>query len=172
MMGVAIRACVILAALGTLAGCSRATLPYTPETQPPGATVSAAYMILADRLRIEIDTDGNRLEEVKIIRPDGSEVYPQNIEHAPTAVYGGSSVSFGFGGGGFSGSRGGGTAVGTGVGVTMPVGEPPTRVEGPSAVYFARDQVGPAPWRVHVKLIGIPPALIVMGPKPPAPPKP
>lgn len=157
---------VTLVALAALASCSRATLPYTPETQPPGATVSGAYMLLADRLRIEIDTDGNRLEEVKILRPDGSELYPQTIEHAPTAVYGGSSVGFGIGGGSF----GGGRAVGTGVGVSMPVGSPPTRVEGPSVAYFALDQVGPAPWRVHVKLIGIPPTLIVMGPKPPPPP--
>ncbi|HSF05179.1 MAG TPA: hypothetical protein VLG10_05250 [Methylomirabilota bacterium] len=160
-----IRSVLVLAALGALAGCSRATLPYTPEAQPPGATVSAAYMLLSDRLRVEIDTDGHRLEEVKIIRPDGSVAYPQTIEHAPTAVYGGSSVSFGFGGGSF----GGGTATGMGVGVTTPVGSPATRVEGPSAAYFALDQVGPAPWRVHVKLIGIAPALIVMGPMPPPP---
>jgi hypothetical protein len=164
MLGAVIRSVLVLAALG---GCSRATLPYTPEAQPPGATVSAAYMLLSDRLRVEIDTDGHRLEEVKIIRPDGSVAYPQHIEHAPTAVYGGSSVSFGFGGS----SYGGGSATGMGVGVTTPVGAPATRVEGPSAAYFALDQVGPAPWRVHVKLIGIAPALIVLGPMPPAPTK-
>jgi hypothetical protein len=163
-----IRSGLVLAALGALAGCSRATLPYTPEAQPAGATVSAAYMLLTDRLRVEIDTDGHRLEEVMIIRPDGSAVYPQTIEHAPTAVYGGSSVGFGFGGGSF----GGGTATGMGVGVSTPVGAPSTRVEGPSAAYFVLGQVGPAPWRLHVKLVGIAPALIVMGPKPPPPPKP
>jgi hypothetical protein len=155
-----------LLALAALASCSRATLPYTPETQPSGATVSGAYMLLADRLRIEIDTDGNRLEEVKILRPDGSALYPQTIEHAPTAVYGGSGMSIGLGGGSF----GGGTATGVGVGVGVPLGGGSTRVEGPSVAYFALDQVGPAPWRVHVKLIGIAPAVIVMGPTPPAPP--
>ncbi len=166
MLGSVIRFVLVLTALGTLAGCSRATLPYKPEIQPAGATVSGAYMLLADRLRIEIDTDGNRLEEVKILRPDGSPLYPQTIEHAPTVVSGGSAVSFGFGGGSWGGHGGGGMGVGVGV----PVGGGSTRVEGPSVAYFALDQVGPAPWRVHVKLIGIDPALIVMGPKPPAKP--
>src|SRR5262249_20695573 len=42
----------------TLTACSSvsAPLPYKPEVQPPGASISAAYTVVSDRLRVEIDT--------------------------------------------------------------------------------------------------------------------
>src|ERR1051325_10850464 len=53
-----VRLSVLLLAL--LAGCSHATLPYKPDPQPRGARVSAAYQVVADRLRVELDTGGKR----------------------------------------------------------------------------------------------------------------
>ncbi|MGH7311975.1 MAG: hypothetical protein ACREJV_02295, partial [Candidatus Rokuibacteriota bacterium] len=157
---------LVTAALIAVAGCAGTSLPYKPEQQPAGATISAAYQIVGDRLKIELDTDGYRLEEAKILRPDGSELHPQTIEHV-TSPSGGSGVSVGIGvGGGSWGGRGGG-GVGGGVGIGVPVGGS-SRVDGPTFAYFPLDQVGPAPWRLRVKLAGIEPTVFVLGPMPPA----
>jgi hypothetical protein len=157
----------LLLALLTVTACARAMLPYQPETQPDGARISAAYQLTSDRLRIEIDTDGRRLEEARILRADGTEVRPQTIDNAPVVVPG-SSGGFGIGiGGGSFGSRGG-VGVGTGVSVGIPVGgSNPAAVEGNTFASFPLDQAGPAPWRVYVKLVGIPPTVILVGGPPP-----
>ena len=81
--------------LVALAGCARATLPYKPEQQPEGATLSAAYQMLADRLRIEIDTDHRRLEDIWIIRSDGNAVRAQSIENAPVVTGPGPTIGVG-----------------------------------------------------------------------------
>ncbi len=161
-------AILVMALSVAVGGCAGTSLPYTPEKQPVGATISAAYQVVGDRLRVELATDGYRLEEAKILRPDGSALHPQTIEHV-TNPYGGSGTTVGFGLGGMS-FGGGGGGVGGGVGVSMPVGSP-SRVDGPVFAYYPLNQVGPAPWRLHVKLEGIEPAIIVLGPMPPAPPK-
>jgi hypothetical protein len=153
-----------IAALVAFSGCGT-TLPYTPEQQPPGAKVSAAYRVVGDRLGVEIDTDGRRLEEAKILRPDGSELHAQTIEHAPIAYS--SGATFGFGIGGVSGGGRSGTAVGTGVGVSAPVGGGSSHVQGNTFAFFPLDQIGPAPWRLLVKLEGTGPAVIVVGGTPP-----
>jgi hypothetical protein len=51
--------------------------------------------------------------------------------------------------------------VGTGIGVGTTIGE--GRAEGNTVAFFSLDQVGPAPWRLRVKLVGIEPAVIVLG---------
>jgi hypothetical protein len=161
-----IRAVLVLAASLAVAACAGSALPYKPEQQPPGATISAAYMVLADRLRVELNTDGRRLEEAKILRPDGSELHPLTIEQVVQPAGGsGATVGFGFGGG----SWGGGSGAGAGVGISMPVGGS-SRIDGPVFAYYPLNQVGPAPWRLRVKLEGIEPAVIVLGPMPPPPP--
>ena len=103
---------------GLLAACSSTTtgLPYKPAVQPPGATVSAAYTIVSDRLRVEIDGRGRRVERAQLVKPDGSVLEAQTIEYTPAASGGGSPVSIGLGIGSFGG--GGGVGVGTGVGVS------------------------------------------------------
>ena len=146
-------------ALALLAGCSRAMLPYQPDPQPPGAKISAGYQMLADRLRIELDTDHRRLEDIWIVRSDGQAVRAQSIENAPMVT--GPGPTIGIGVGGASIGRGGG--IGTGVGVGVPVGEGPTRIEGNTFATFPLDQVGPPPWRMHVKIAGLPPTMIVVG---------
>jgi hypothetical protein len=151
---------VLAAVVGSLMSCASARLPYTPEQQPVGARIAAAYAVVGDRLRIEIDTDGHRLEEVKIIKADSTELHAQTIETPPPMATG-SPVSVGIGVGGGTWGGHGGVGVGTGVSVGVPVGG--SRVEGHTFASFPLDQAGPAPWRLRVKLVGIQPALIVVG---------
>ncbi len=128
----------LLALAVSLSACSAATFPYKPES-PPGTSISADYTLLADRLRVEIDTGGYRLEDVQIVKADGAAVRPQTIEHPPPG--GGSSIGFGIGMGGGSVGRTGGVGVGTGVGMDVPVGGG-SRVQGNTVLYFSLDQVG------------------------------
>ena len=154
----------LFALLIALTGCSTATLPFKPVSQPSGVSLSADYVLLADRLRVEVDTDGYRLEDAQIVRSDNVAVRPQTIEQPPPASAGGSGFGIGLGGGTFSGGRGGGVGVGTGVGVSIPMGSD-TRVAGNTALYFALNQIGPAPWRLTVKVAGTNPTEIVLLPR-------
>ncbi|PYM81243.1 MAG: hypothetical protein DME13_20840 [Candidatus Rokuibacteriota bacterium] len=70
-------------------------------------------------------------------------------------------LKIGIGIGGASIGRGGG--IGTGVGVGVPVGEGPSRIEGHTFATFPLDQVGPPPWRLHLKLDGVAPTTILIG---------
>ena len=143
----------------SLVGCASSSLPYKPDVQPKGATISAGYQILADRLRLEIETDHRRLEDIWIAKPDGTAIRAQTIDNAPTVVGPPPSVGVGVGGGGY----GGGGVFGTGVGVGFPVGGGTPRIEGPTFASFPLDQVGPPPWRVHIKLAGVEPTTILVG---------
>ncbi len=154
----------LCALLIALTGCSRATLPYKPLSQPSGVSLSADYVLLADRLRVEVDTDGYRLEDAQIVRTDNVVIRPQTIEQPPPASASGSSFGIGLGGGSVSGGRGGAVGVGTGVGVSIPMGSD-TRVAGNTVLYFALDQVGQAPWRLNVRVAGATPADIVLLPR-------
>lgn len=158
------RASLVVSVLVLLAGCSGATstLPYRPEQQPGGAQLAAGYSVAGDRLRIEVDTDGRRLEEATILRADGAAINPQTIEHAPLVATGSPvGVGLGIGGGTFGGRSG--VGVGTGVSVGIPVGGGGSRVEGVTVVWFPLDQAGPAPWRLRVRVAGVAPAVIVVG---------
>lgn len=154
----------LFAMLIALAGCARATLPFKPLSQPSGLTLSADYVVLADRLRVEVDTDSYRLEDTQLTRLDNVSVRPQTIEVPPPASSSGSSFGFGIGGGSVSGGRGGAVGVGTGVGVTIPMGGD-TRVAGYTILYFALDQVGPAPWHLIVKVAEASATQIVLPPR-------
>ena len=154
------KALLLALAVLSLLGCASTTLPYKPDVQPKGATISAGYQILADRLRVELDTDHRRLEDIWIAKPDGTAVRAQTIDNAPTVIGPPPAVGIGVGGGSWGG---GGIGVGTGVGVGFPVGSGPARIEGPTFASFALDQVGPPPWRVHVKLAGVEPTWILVG---------
>ena len=158
-----LRVLPIATALVALTGCATATLPYTPEQQPKGARVSAAYQVLGDRLRVELDTGGRGVEEVEIVRPDGAPLRPLAIETMPVGP-GPSPVGVGVGvGGGRWGGRGG-VGVGTGVSIGIPVGGGPPDTN--TFAYFRIDEAGPAPWRLRVKLAGIEPTVIVVGAAP------
>jgi hypothetical protein len=154
---------LVVLALVALAGCARATLPYKPEPQPRGARVSAAYQIVGDRVRIEIDTDGQPLEQVWILKADGTALAPQTVE-IPAMVTGPPpNVGIGIGGGTFGG-RGG---VGTGVSVGIPVGGGSSRVEGNTIAWFPLATAGQPPWQLSVKLPGIAPTTFAVGGPPP-----
>jgi hypothetical protein len=149
---------LILAVL-VLAGCSHAMLPYRPDPQPSGARVSAAYQVVGDRLRIEIDTSGKPLEQVWIFTSDGASLAPQAVENPPVVTNPGPSISIGMGGA----SYGRGVGVGSGVGLGFPVGEGSSHIEGNTVVWFPLASAGPAPWRLYVKLAGIAPATFFVG---------
>jgi hypothetical protein len=149
----------IVVVLLVLGGCSRATLPYKPDPQPRGARVSAAYQVIGDRLRIELDTDGRRLEQAWIMKPDGTSVAAEAVENAPVVTGPPPSISFGVGGG----SYGRGIGVGTGAGVGFPVGEGPSRTQGNTIVWFPLEPTGLAPWSLYVKLYGIEPTTFLVG---------
>ena len=132
-----------------------------------GAPISAAYTIVNDRLRVEIDTGGRRLERAQIVKADGSFVDAQTIEYTASSGGGswGSPVGISIGVGSF-GRMGGGSAVGTGVGVSTGgvvggSGAPPAGAN--SIAAFPLEQAGPRPWRVRVKIESIEPADIVVG---------
>jgi hypothetical protein len=156
----------VLIPLGLLAvvGCAGPTLPYRPDPQPSGARVSAAYQVLGDRIRIEIDTDGRRLEQAWIIKPDGSTVAADAVDLPP--VVSGPSSSFNIGIGGIT-SVGRGGAVGSGATVGVPVGEGAPRTAGPTAAWFPVATAGAMPWRLYVKLAGVEPVTFFVGGPPP-----
>ena len=150
------------ATLLSLTGCAATTLPYTPAQQPAGARVSAGYQLVADRLRMEIDTGGRRVEEAKILKADGAELRALAIDTAPPVTTG-SPVGLGIGiGGGSFGSRGG-VGVGTGMSVGVPVGGSGSDIQGNTFAWFPLADAGPAPWRLYVKLAGIAPTVILVG---------
>lgn len=156
----------------TLGACSSASssLPYKPEVQPPGATISAAYTIVADRLRVEIESGSRRLERAQIVKPDGTVLEAQTIEYTPASGGGGSPVGIGIGIGSFGG-LGGGVSTGVGVSTGTTVGGGGSSGVGSSIASFPLAQAGPGPWRVRVKLQGTDPADVLVG-EPAGSPKP
>jgi hypothetical protein len=154
-----VAAMLLAVTLGACASTS-SSLPYRPAMQPAGATVSAAYTIVADRLRVEIDGGGRRLERAQIVKPDGGVLEAQTIEYtAPRG--GGSPVGIGFGIGSF-GSLGGGVSTGVGVSTGTTVGGGGSG-SATTIASFPLAQAGPRPWRVRVKLEGVEPADILVG---------
>ncbi len=166
----AVVAALLLSAMLTACASSRLDLPYRPEVQPSGATISAAYTIVGDRLRVEIATDGRRLERAQIVRPDGGLLEAQTIEYSAPSGGGGTPVGIGFGIGSF-GHLGGGVSTGVGVSTGTTVGGGPSSAVGPSTIAsFPLSTAGPSPWRVRVKLQGVDAADILFGePTGPAP---
>ena len=152
---------LVAAMVLSLTGCAATTLPYTPAQQPSGARVSVAYQLLLDRLRIEIDTGGRRVEEAKILKADGAELRALAIDRAPVTT--GSPVGLGIGIGGASFGSRGGVGVGTGVSVGVPVGGSGSDIQGNTFAWFPLAEAGPAPWRLYVKLAGIEPTVILVG---------
>jgi len=143
-----------------------ANFPYKPETAVPGPPISAAYSVTTDRLRIEIDTGGRRLERAQIVKTDGALLDAQTIEftQAPSGGGYGSPIGIGIGIGSF-GHMGGGVGTGVGVSTTGVVGggSGGGGTSGNTIASFALDQAGQRPWRLRVKLEGVEPFDIVVG---------
>jgi hypothetical protein len=147
------------------AACSSSTpysgLPYKPETPVTGANISAAYTIVTDRLRVEIDTGGHRLERAQIVKPDSSVLEAQTIEYSAPSGAAGSPVSIGIGIGRYGGM--GGVSTGVGVSTGGVVGGSGSSAGANTIASFPLDQAGPRPWRVRVKLEGMEAVDIVVG---------
>src|SRR5258706_15215985 len=94
---------LLLALVLAFAGCASTSLPYKPESPPAGAALSADYTLLADRLRVEGDTSGYRLEDAQIIAGNQKTVRPQTIEQPPVASGASSGIGVGIRGGGGGG---------------------------------------------------------------------
>lgn len=148
-----------LAALAvSLAACAT-TLPYVPERQPAGLTISADVSLRDDRLLVKIASEGYRVERAVLVRDGDGEIAPESLT-APTDVpSSGLSIGIGVGGGSSHGSYGVGTGVGVGAGG---YGEATT------LAVFRLGEAGPAPWRLRVKVVGIEPVEIVLDPSRPA----
>jgi hypothetical protein len=131
-----------------LAGCA-ATLPYVPERQPFGATISADVRVAEGRVRVEIDSEGYRVERAVLVRDDGAEVPPESLR-PPAPWSGGLSIGLGVGAMGWGSS--GSYAVGTGVGLGPGDGGRPART---TVALFPLEAAGPPPWRLRVKVVGV-----------------
>lgn len=149
---------LLLSAL--VAGCASPSLPYRPERQPLGARISADYTLIQEVLRVQIDTDGQRLQDVYIVAPDGTAVRAQTIEYPPIAPPS-SAIQIGVGMSGGSRGYSGGVGVGTGVSVGAPFGA--GRPQGPTFATFPTRAIGPAPWQLRLTLGGAGETAIVLG---------
>jgi hypothetical protein len=154
---VALSRAIVAVAL-VLVGCT-GPLPYRPERQPFGATISAGVHVVDERLRIEIDSGGYRVERAVLVRDRDQEVAPEALVPATAAAPGGGvsiGLGVGTGGSGSSGSYSVGTGGGIGLGGPRPTGT--------TLVVFRLDSAGPSPWRLRVKVVGVDPVDIVLDP--------
>lgn len=153
----------LLAVTSLAGGCSSSYsgLPYKPETPPSGFPVSAAYSVAGDRLRVEIDTGGRRLERAQIVKADDTLLEAQTIEYTAPSGGMGSPIGIGIGIGTFGGR--GGVSSGVGVSTGGVVGAGGGGTGATTIALFPLDQAGPRPWRVRVKLEGLGPIEIVVG---------
>jgi hypothetical protein len=141
----------------TLAGCA-GPLPFRPEQQPSGLTISAGVALRETRLLVTIASDGYRVEQAALVREDGRLVLPESLVPPTDSPSSGLSVGVGLGGGSVSSS--GGISVGTGIGVGT---GGPFR-EATTLAVFRRDEAGAPPWRLRVKVVGVEPVDIVIDP--------
>lgn len=127
-----------------LGACNSYHLHYEARPQPENAHLYADYTLLQDAVGFMVDTDGGRLEEIYVKKGDGTAVHPVSIAYPAF---------------GKSAAIGPGIGIGpVGVGVGVPVG--PDRAKGLTSATFSKDAIGPAPWEVHVKVVGVKEAVI------------
>jgi hypothetical protein len=147
-----------LALVLALAGCA-GPLPFQPERQPFGATISADVRTVDGRLRVEIDSSGYRVEWAVLVDDAGATLAPEAlVPPAPPESRGGLSIGLGLGAA--SSGSAGGVSVASGVGI--PVGS--ARVSGNTMAWFPLDQLHPPPWRLRVKVVGVEPVHILLDP--------
>jgi hypothetical protein len=141
-----------------IAGCA-GPLPYRPERQPSGAPISADVRVREDRLRVEIASEGYRVERATIVRDGDAEIAPEALVPSSSAApFGGMSIGLGAGTGGWG--SGGSYSVGTGIGIPVGGAGP----SGTTLAVFRLADVGPPPWRLRVKVVGVDPVDILLDP--------
>jgi hypothetical protein len=146
----------ILPAILALAGCA-GSLPYRPERQPFGATISADVRVAEDRLRVEIGSEGYRVEQAVLVQDGDAEIAPEALVPS-SAASGGLSIGLGVGAEGWG--SGGSHSVGTGIGIPVG-GSGPWRT---TLAVFRLADAGPPPWRLRVKVVGVDAVDIVLDP--------
>jgi len=134
--------------LPLLTACNTYHLRYPADPQPKGVHLYADFSYLHDTIGVSVDTDGRRLEEIYIQKPDGTTVLPLTIAYPPFGKT--ASVGVGVGVGSWP--------VGVGTGVSTPVG--PDRALGPTTATFPTAALGPPPWQLHLKVDGHPATVI------------
>jgi hypothetical protein len=140
-----------------LAGCA-ASLPYRPERQPFGATIAAGLHVTEDQLRVEIDSDGYRVERAVLVREGDAEIAPEALVPPSAPPGGGLSIGLGVGAAGWS--SGGSYSVGSGIGIGF--GGP--RPQWTTLAVFRLGEAGPPPWRLRVKVVGVDAVDILLDP--------
>jgi hypothetical protein len=148
----------VLALLLAQAGCA-GTLPFQPERQPFGATISADVRAVDGRLQVEIASDGYRVEWAALVDDAGATLAPEALIPLPPPGSGG-GLSIGLGLGAASSGSSGSFSVASGVG--LPVGS--ARAAGNTLALFPLDPLHPPPWRLRVKVVGVEPVDIVLDP--------
>ena len=148
----------ILPVVLTLAGCA-GPLPYRPERQPFGATISADARVTEDRLRVEIGSEGYRVEWAVLVREGrGRGDRARSARALLGRLLGGLSIGLGVGAEGWG--SGGSYSVGTGIGIPVG-GTGPWRT---TLAVFRLADAGPPPWRLRVKVVGVDAVDIVLDP--------
>lgn len=61
-----------------LAGCASG-LPYKPTTGD--APVSASHQLASDRLYVQLDTEGYRVESAQLVLASGVQITPETVHH-------------------------------------------------------------------------------------------
>jgi hypothetical protein len=156
------RVSTVVFVLAALAGCAGPA----SESPSPSVPFIAAPRVVGDRLRVEVDTRGARVEQARILLDDGQSIPPETIEHqsppATPSAYPGSGMGIGLGVGG--GRWGGGGGVGVGTGVTFGLGGDVggSRPDARTVLHFPLARIGPAPWRLEVQAAGSPPGVVTL----------
>ena len=153
------RALVILA-LG-LSACATPTFRYRPEPPLADGSISADYMLMADRLRVEIDTGGYRLLDAQILKVGRLRRSPADGRAAAGGQRLERRVRIRGGRDELRAGRSGRRRYRSGHGDSHGSG---TRVQGTTVLYFALDQVGPAPWRLSATIAETNPAAVIVLP--------
>lgn len=137
-----------------LVGCGPKKLQYEPDPFIKSAKLlSADYTELDNKLMVEVNTDGFRIDQIWIAVAGGVDVKPSQIEYQ---TGGGGGVGFGVGVGGGGGGIGVGAGTGGGGG----------HITGITKVFFDKAAIGPAPWNMQIKLMSMPRTTIVLGERP------
>jgi hypothetical protein len=138
----------LVAVAACAGGCNSYNLRYRAQPQPKNAHLFADYLPLQSAVGFSIDTDGGRLEEAYVRKPDGSVVHPANIVFPgfsrSNAVFPGVGIGTGH--------------VGFGLGAGIPVG--PEQARGLTTATFAQPELGSPPWELHVKIRGVDEAVV------------
>jgi hypothetical protein len=110
--------------------------------------------VTEDQLRVEIDSEGYRVERAVLVREGDAEVTPEALVPPTAPRAGGLSIGLGVGSGGGSYSAGSGIGIG--------LGGP--RSEWTTLAVFRLGEAGPPPWRLRVKVVGVDTVEIVLDP--------